>query len=455
MYPTAQSVILLASSIYSESSYQCFCLYLTTRMPGGRPIFVAATRQHIGKTTVSLALTSGLRRRFDKVGFIKPVGQQHLIVKSESNGEDVRVDKDVKLVREHFNLNHIDYETMSPVIIPRGYTKDYVDGKIDKDLQMNSIRKAFDTQNSVSDVVLLEGTGHIGVGSCVNANNANVAAMVGADMVLVANGGVGSAYDDLELNYTMCKANGVRVAGVVINKVLPEKFEQTRKYMTALLKNNWGVPLLGCVPDKPFLGCPALADLEHLFKTELLSGHEHRMRHYNTSECNLVTTSLGRFLENLRVKPTRTMYITHVTRNDIILGFLAEYSKKIADKKEFEGALVLCGRKPRYDIFPEIKDVIKSLNAPVLHVEHSTYKAMQAIQFFTPKLNIDDTNRVTQAVEHYEPYINFDLLLRRTKASNSSFDLPDDELIMPQAKPLSGEVILEFSLLSVSAQTHR
>jgi len=121
-------------------------------------------------------------------------------------------------------------------------------------------------------------------------------------------------------------------------------------------------------------------------------------------------------------------YITHVTRNDIILGFLAEYSRKMAEGRDFEGALVLCGRKPRYDIFPETKDMIKSLNAPVIHAELSTYKAMQEIQMFTPKLNIDDVSRVSRAVEHYEPYINFDLLLQRTCAdSATSFDLPDYE----------------------------
>eukprot|EP00957_Ditylum_brightwellii_P186925 14234890-Ditylum_brightwellii.AAC.1 len=42
-----------------------------------RPIYVAATKQHVGKTSVSLALVSGLKKRFGKVGFIKPVGQQH------------------------------------------------------------------------------------------------------------------------------------------------------------------------------------------------------------------------------------------------------------------------------------------------------------------------------------------------------------------------------------------
>jgi len=77
-----------------------------------RPIFVAATRQHVGKTTVSLALLSGLQKRFAKVGFVKPVGQQHVPVQSQTLQKEIRVDKDVCLMREHFGLNHIDYEHM-------------------------------------------------------------------------------------------------------------------------------------------------------------------------------------------------------------------------------------------------------------------------------------------------------------------------------------------------------
>ena len=61
-----------------------------------RPIFVAATRQHVGKTTVSLALMSGLQKRFGKVGFLKPVGQQHIAVTDES-GAEIRVDKDCQV----------------------------------------------------------------------------------------------------------------------------------------------------------------------------------------------------------------------------------------------------------------------------------------------------------------------------------------------------------------------
>ena len=155
-----------------------------------RPIFVAATRQHVGKTTCSLAIVSGLQKYFDKVGFIKPVGQQHVEVQSES-GETIRVDKDVCLVREHFHLQHLDYNFMSPVIIPRGYTKKYIDGEISHEGQLQDVHSAMQHVVNTSDVVLCEGTGHCAVGSIVGMNNAKVASTVGADMVLIANGGLG------------------------------------------------------------------------------------------------------------------------------------------------------------------------------------------------------------------------------------------------------------------------
>ena len=65
---------------------------------------------------------SGLQKRFPKVGFIKPVGQQHVTVYSPTLDKDIRVDKDICLLKEQFHLDHIDYRHMSPVIIPRGYT---------------------------------------------------------------------------------------------------------------------------------------------------------------------------------------------------------------------------------------------------------------------------------------------------------------------------------------------
>ena len=167
-----------------------------------RPIYVAATHQHVGKTTTCLALISGLQKRFPKsIGYLKPVGQQHVPVYSEAAGSDIKVDKDVSLIREKFQLHHLDYRDMSPVIIPRGYTKDYIDGKISLNGQLDLIKNAYDNISNENEVVLCEGTGHCAVGSIVGASNAKVASMLGADMVLIANGGLGKKINCLILHF--------------------------------------------------------------------------------------------------------------------------------------------------------------------------------------------------------------------------------------------------------------
>ena len=363
-----------------------------------RPIYVAATKQHVGKTTTSLALMSGLSKRFDKVGFIKPVGQQHLEVRSTS-GETIRVDKDVVLVREHFKLDHCPYRSMSPCLIGSGYTKQFIDGGIRLDKQLDDIVAAFRDIDDRSDVVLCEGTGHAGVGSIVGASNAKIASMLGADCVLVANGGLGSTFDELELNRVLCEQHGVNIAGIIVNKVKLDKYEQTKHYMSRAFMDMWGVPLLGVIPDRPYLGCPALADLERLFKTEMVSGRCHRFRHYKISDLNLVTTSLSRFLENMREKPSRTLYICHVTRDDIILGFLGEYARRRRHGEPFEAALLVSGREGKYDVSPEVMDMITDAtlsDVPVLIARHTTHTAMELITNMTPKLNIDDAGTYLQ-----------------------------------------------------------
>jgi BioD-like phosphotransacetylase family protein len=409
-----------------------------------RPIFVAATRQHVGKTSVSLALISGLQKRFDKVGFIKPVGQHSVTVANDEivdvNGTEtqnsvssrpivaggidttISVDKDAALVKQHFRLHHLKYRHTSPVIIPAGYTRDHVDGKNVASLQQkDTIQNAYQHVAASSNVVLCEGTGHVAVGSIVEASNAAVASWLDARMVLVANGGLGSTFDELDLNRTYCLEHGVEIAGVIINKVKTEKYEQTKHYLTKVLKDRWNVPLLGCVPDRPFLGCPALSDLEKLFPgSRLISGKQHRLRHYRVQDLNLVATSLEVFLQALRRNPARTLYVCHSSRNDILLGFLMEAQQRGAD---WEAALVVTGTH-EHPLPPQTLEIVTNScdsdeqQPPILLTPHSTTLAMEWIHNYTPKLNFEDGHRVDIAVQHYEPYINFDVLLDRVGYNN-------------------------------------
>lgn len=397
-------------------------------------IFVAATRQHVGKTTVSLALMSGLQKRFNKVGFLKPVGQQHLPVRDES-GNQLRVDKDVQVMKEYFKLDHVPYSAMSPVIIPSGYTARYIDGEVSNEAQCAAIRRAHETISSGSDVVLAEGTGHVGVGSVVEVSNARAAAMMGAEVVLVANGGIGKAFDELEMNRMMFAHEGVRVRGVVLNKVLPDKVEYVRSKMGRLLEQRWGVPLLGVVPELSYLSKPTLAELEKALDGDLLAGHRCRSLHYGVENSFLVTTGLRRFLRRAfeQRSPSewrRPLFVTHVTRDDLLLGYLAQHQRLMTAQggavdgpRDWAGAMVLSTGAskgfPDKEAFPDdtepltyLTQMAKDSDAPVLITRYGTLDALHIIESYTAKHSIHDTARVSAAVAHYEPNIDFDALLQ-------------------------------------------
>jgi len=402
-----------------------------------KPIFVAATRQHTGKTTVSLALMKGLKRRFERVGFIKPVGQQHIPVKNEA-GEEIRVDTDVQVMKEYFALHHLNYADMSPVIIPRGYTSRYIDGdKSMYEAQVEAIQGAFQRVEDSSETVLVEGTGHVGVGSIVELSNARAAKLVGAEVVLVANGGLGKAFDELEMNRQLFAQEGVPIAGVVLNKVMPDKVDMIREKMGKVLMERWGVPLLGAVTDLPVLGRASLHELQKVLGAKLISGEKFSSLDYNLTDAFLVTTGLRRFLNrafqsNARKVWKRPLFVTHSTRDDLVLGFLAHHQKMMSKQggqfdgeDDWAGAMVVStgtsAAWPDVDadhadepeaLLPYLKEMAAHTDAPILVTNLGTMDSLTQIKGHTGKHNIHAIARLEAAIEHYEPQINLDALLQ-------------------------------------------
>ena len=68
-------------------------------------------------------------------------------------------------------------------------------------------------------MVLIEGTGHAGVGAVIGLSNARVAEMLEAPVVIVSEGGVGRPIDEIVLNHALFERHRVRVLGAVVNKV--------------------------------------------------------------------------------------------------------------------------------------------------------------------------------------------------------------------------------------------
>ena len=100
---------------------------------------------------------------------------------------------------------------MSPVHIPRGFTKAYIAGEVVEDLSAR-IRRAHASLMD-RDLVLIEGTGHAGVGAVIDLSNAAVASMLGAPAVIVSEGGVGRPIDEIVLNAALFERHGVAGRG--------------------------------------------------------------------------------------------------------------------------------------------------------------------------------------------------------------------------------------------------
>lgn len=354
-----------------------------------KSFFVASTGQNVGKTTICLGLLSALKKQVGKVGFMKPVGQEHVAAHT-----GVRVDKDVVLFKEHFKLKD-DYKHMSPVLFPAGFTRDYLDGRIDEKELKREIKMSYEAISTKNDIALVEGTGHVGVGSIINLNNAQVAALLNLPMIIVASGGLGSTFDQLMLNKTLCDEHGVKICGIILNRVLPDKREMIEHYMKKAL-SRWSIPLLGCIPFDPILSNPSMQDFEQLFQTTLMTGVDHRMRHFRHTR--LVATSIETY-QSLIVP--NQLVITPADREDIIQATIAKHIDPI--EPDFEGGLILTGDRPPRDY---IIEQLKKADLPMLYTSSHSTGVMERILSHTNKILKEDKEKIHEAIELVETHVN-------------------------------------------------
>ncbi len=213
-----------------------------------RQLFLAATGQNRGKTTACVGLLDGFRRRGYRTGFSKPVGQRTMIIDGEPG------DEDAVLMKTIFDLPD-PYTAMSPIHIPRGFTKRYLAGDIVEDMEgpILAAQRFF----ADHDIWLIEGTGHAGVGAVVGLSNARVASMLRAPTVIISEGGVGRPIDEIVLNASHFEAHGVPVAGAIVNKIRVDESPGIEKTLERGLALH-GIPLLGVLPYKPILSSPTL-----------------------------------------------------------------------------------------------------------------------------------------------------------------------------------------------------
>jgi BioD-like phosphotransacetylase family protein len=337
-----------------------------------RRIFVAATRMNDGKTTTCLGLTAALQAMGLHVGYIKPIAQRVVM-----SGED-QVDEDTLLIDGLFDLD-IPIAAMSPVAIGPDFTKQYLENPDEIGPQLKDrICRAFDRTAYGKDIVVVEGSGHAGVGSVFGASNADNARVLGSKAIIVAAGGIGKPIDEIALNKALFDKAGVEVVGAILNKVMPDKLEFIRDFAGRGLR-KLGVPLLGVVPLQEMLVYPNLDQVADETKARWIHQPEGLRR---VRRVVIGAMSARRCAEYLRVPGT--LVIVPGDREDLLEAFLA------AGAKSLTGVIFSNGLMPNDDIVRRMKEA----GIPMAAVEAESFAVTARINNMSVKTMQQDADKI-------------------------------------------------------------
>jgi BioD-like phosphotransacetylase family protein len=340
-------------------------------------LFVAATRQNDGKTTTCLGLFSALQHKFKEVGYIKPIGQRFI------NYENHLIDEDSILFNKTYEI-HTPIESMSPVAIDSTFTRRYLeDPEKNYPLLVDKVLRAFDRSAFEKDIIIIEGSGHAGVGAICDLSNAQIARLLGAKAIIVSRGGIGKPVDEIALNKSLFDRYGVEVIGAILNKVEPAKVETVQRYTSKALE-RMGIPLLGIIPTIASLSYPNLSQVVEVVEGRWLnaksSGESNRI-------LNVVVGAMtARSLIDY-IKPG-VLVIAPGDREDVLLLTIAACS--VSGHKPLAGIVLTRNILPS----PHIMEMIAQTNIPVVISHEESYTVASRINSMTVKTQPHDAEKI-------------------------------------------------------------
>ncbi len=364
-------------------------------------IYVAATAQHVGKTTSTLGIVTILNTMGFKTGYCKPVGQQYLTVDGKT------ADKDAVLFAQAIGFEIVP-EWHSPVVLAQGATKSFLDHPADFDYRGRIVAAAEHLEASC-DIMVYEGTGHPGVGSVVNLSNADVADLLGAGIVMVVEGGIGSTIDRLHMSMALFRERNLPVIGVIVNKVIPEKKDEIERYLRKKF-DEMGTPLLGVIPYDRSLSFPIMETVKHA-----VDGHVILNAHKLTNRVEDIIAGSLVDVEEFNTFRNILLVVSHKRLVEAVEKIKAIARIKNLERSPLSGVIVTGdGRHESWFSMVEIRHPYFIENEiPVLTTILDTYGSVVKISRIEVKINTHTQWKIKRAIALIREHVDFDLMLKR------------------------------------------
>jgi BioD-like phosphotransacetylase family protein len=268
---------------------------------------------------------------------------------------------------------------MSPVVAREGFTKDVLDGKIRTEDLASRILESLAELERRHDFIVVEGTGHGGVGAVM---------------------GVSNAVDAVSLNLPLYRKEKADVRFVLANKLLPDKRESSLHYMRKALDAE-SVEILGGLDYSTVLASPTLSQLAKYLDTPLRGGDGagSRIAH----RIHLGAASTERCIDLLR---HATLVVTTSSRDELIVTLSSLYA--IPEYKDKICGLVVAGVGP---ISPHTQQILDASGIPYLRPIRSTGEVFALVTDYVAKTGPEDREKIEWMQAHAERCIDFDALI--------------------------------------------
>jgi uncharacterized protein len=226
-----------------------------------RTVLITGTEDSTGKTAIALALGKRARAAGKSVGYMKPKG-----TRLQSNVGKT-IDEDPMLAREVLGLDAEMHE-LEPIVYSPTFIEEAIRGREDPDELRETVRENFEALSADTDLMLIEGASSLATGGIVDLTDADIAALLDAEVVLVA---PYTSAGDTDAILAAADRLGERLSGVVFNAVTDASFDSLESDVVPFLEGR-GIPVLGALPRTRELAGVTVAELAEELGAQVLTG---------------------------------------------------------------------------------------------------------------------------------------------------------------------------------------
>ncbi len=366
-------------------------------------LYLTATEERSGKSAVLLGVMQMILKEAGRTAIFRPIINDHVFG---------RTDHDINLVLKYFNLD-IPYEDTHAYTLSEA--RQLITSGQEEQLYTNILKK-FKQLEAQYDFILCEGTDFRGKDQGFEFDlNANIAANLGAQLLLVASGRDKSTEDicsHMHLSVDSLRAMNMDIAGFIINRA-PESFIRDTATGGTWCREQFASEFpVFVIPENRALGCPTIDDVKRWLGAEVLYGKPSMV---NLVDNYLVAAmQISNFLTYIR---EGSLIITPGDRSDIIIASLAS---RISSAYPNIAGIILTGG---IEVSPTVQRLIKGwtgIPVPVLYVESHTFDTVHSVNELYGHIEPGDERRTATALGWFSRYVNVAELSKKVISTRSS-----------------------------------